>query len=138
MVARVFSFNFPPICRSLFLCLFVCSFMPSTIPGFSLTNGDTAISFLLFPLICLSVCLPGKPNSQFFHQILTLAKVYTREISLSHHSRKFIPAKLNFGPKRSRKFILAKLNTRETFYLYVLDVCVLQAKLTTRTSVING
>ena len=32
-------------------------------------------------------------------------------------SRKFIPAKLNFGPRRSRKFIPAKLNTRETFYL---------------------
>ena len=44
-----------------------------------------------------------------FHAI---AKVYTRKIFEGHHMRKFIPANVNFGPRRSpislRKFIPIK------------------------------
>ena len=55
----------------------------------------------------------NKRISPKFHAI---AKVYTRKISERHHSRKFIPAKVNFGPRRSRKFIPAKVSTRESLY----------------------
>ena len=50
----------------------------------------------------------NKRISPKFHAI---AKVYTRKISERHHSRKFIPAKVNFGTRRSRKSIPAKVST---------------------------
>ena len=52
----------------------------------------------------------NKRISPKFHAI---AKVYTRKISERHHSRKFIPAEVNFGPRWSRKFIPAKVYTNK-------------------------
>ena len=43
----------------------------------------------------------------------SIAKVYTQEILEGAHSRKFILAKVNFGPWRSRKLIPAKVYTNK-------------------------
>ena len=50
-------------------------------------------------------------NKRISPKFYAIAKVYTREISEMHHSQKFIPAKVNFGPRRSQKFY-----PRESFY----------------------
>ena len=51
-----------------------------------------------------------------FYKYLSFAKIFTAKIFFSCHSRKFVPAKINFRFLHSRKFVPAKICTRENFY----------------------
>ena len=55
-------------------------------------------------------------NKEIMVKNPSVAKVCTRKILEVGRSRKFIPAKSNFGTWRSRKFVPAKVSTRESFY----------------------
>ena len=75
---------------------------------------------------CLFACRIEK-TMRVFSKIWRFAKVYTHEIYQPSHSRKSIPAKLNFGGRRSqslypRKFVSAKLSTLKVFRLNLVWV----------------
>ena len=74
----------------------------------------TYILFLRL-IYCLFAC-SIETTMHVFSKVWRFSKVFTREICQSSHSRKLIPAKLNFESRRSqkfvpRKFLPAKLST---------------------------
>ena len=86
---------------------------------------------------CLFACRIEK-TMHVFSKIWRFAKVYTREICQPSHSRKLIPAKLNFEGRRLRKFVPTKVSTRETLYQYSsIHCCVLAMILFSRTSLVS-
>jgi hypothetical protein len=64
-----------------------------------------------------------RQNKRISPKFNAIAKVYTRIISERHHSRKFIPAKVNFGPRGLRKFIPAKVYTNKVID-FILQISV--------------